>query len=81
MVDRVWLTVNEEIIIDTTNNTVTIIQTFGNRIEIYDSAENLVAILQEPHEIFTLSINTGKYRVKNAGTINNWLFVVREFVY
>jgi len=81
MVDRVWLTVNEEIIIDTTNNTVTIIQPTANQIEIYDSAENLVAILQGQHEVYTLGINTGKYKIKNAGTVGNWLYLVREFVY
>ena len=81
MIDIIELSPNESMIVDTTNNTVTIIILKKGEIRVINSANEICATLHEAYEMFTLPINSGKYIVSNTGTSAVKLFIVREFIY
>jgi hypothetical protein len=81
MIDHVVLAPNEEIKLDTTNNTVSIVLIDDGNIEIRNQNDIVFAYLQNSLEIFTLAISTGVYTAKNLGSQNCNILIVREFIY
>jgi hypothetical protein len=81
MIDRVALSPWETVLLDTTNNTVSIVLLASGNISIRDYNDRVYAYLQSQYEIYTLSINTGIYSAVNegSGTVN--ILIVREFIY
>jgi hypothetical protein len=81
MVDRLALNPNEIVMLDTTNNTVSIVLVSSGNVEIRDPNNNIFAYLQAQYEIFTLAIGTGIYTAKNIGTSACNILIIREFIY
>jgi hypothetical protein len=81
MVDHVVLSPNEEIKLDTTNNTITLVLVDDGNLEIRNENNIVFANLQNPFELFTLSISTGVYTAKNVGSQDCNILIVREFIY
>ena len=81
MIDHVILNPNEEIKLDTANNTVSIVLCGTGNIEIKNQNDVVFVYLQGWLEIFTLSIGTGVYTAKNLGSSACDLLIVREFIY
>lgn len=81
MIDHVVLSPNEEIKLDTTNNTVSIVLIDAGNIEIRNQNDIVFAYLQNSLEIFTLSISTGVYTAKNLSSQDCNILIVREFIY
>jgi hypothetical protein len=81
MVDHVILSPNEAIKLDTTNNTITLILVEDGNIEIRNENDIVFAYLQNPFEMYTLSISTGVYTAKNLSSHDCNILIVREFIY
>jgi hypothetical protein len=81
MVDHIVLSTNEEIKLDTTNNTITLVLVDDGNLEIRNENNIVFAKLQNPFEMFTLSISTGVYTAKNLGPQDCNILIVREFIY
>ncbi len=79
MIDRLEMIANEEIVVDTTSNTVTILVTAGVlQVLNADKTETLATLGQ--WEIYTLPIQSGKYVLK-AGSEGASAYLFRVFVY
>jgi len=81
MIDRVALSPSETVLLDTTNNTVTIVLLASGNISIRDNKDRVYAYLQRQYEMYTLAINTGIYSAANEGTDSVNILIVREFIY
>jgi hypothetical protein len=81
MVDHLVLATNEEVRLDTTNNTVTIVLCNDASVQISDQNGNVFVVLQNAFELFTLSIQTGIYTAKNIGSSDANILVFRQFIY
>jgi hypothetical protein len=81
MVDHIILGANEEIKLDTTNNTITLVLIDNANIEIRNQNDIVFAYLQQSFEMYTLSISTGVYTAKNLSSDNCNILIVREFIY
>ena len=92
MVDRVALGPSEYVLLDTTNNTITVVLcTTGNveirsdnnrvNVEIRNDNDRVYAFLQAQFELYTLAINTGLYYVVNVVTGTCTILIIREFIY
>jgi hypothetical protein len=81
MVDHLILSPGEEVKLDTTNNTITIVVVDSGNIELKNENGITFASLQLPFEMFTLSISTGVYTAKNIGSQDCNILIVREFIY
>jgi hypothetical protein len=81
MIDRIALSPWETVLLDTTNNTVSIVLLASGNISIRDDNERVYAYLQAQYEIYTLSIGTGIYSVTNEGSSTINILIVREFIY
>ncbi len=81
MVDRVALSQNEQVILNTTNNNITVVLLNNSDIMIKYASNVVVARLQVAFEMFTLAIGTGAYTVQNLSTTATNLLIVREFIY
>jgi hypothetical protein len=81
MVDHVVLSVNEEIKLDTTNNTITVVLVDAGSVQIKNENDIVFATLQDAFEMFTLAISTGVFTAKNIGSGNVNILIVREFIY
>jgi 5-deoxy-D-glucuronate isomerase len=81
MVDHLILSTGEEVKLDTTNNTITIVLVDDGNIEIKNESEITFANLQNKFEMFTLSISTGVYTAKNLSAQDCNILIVREFIY
>jgi hypothetical protein len=81
MVDHVILSPNEEVKLDTTNNTITLVLVDDGNLEIRNENAVLFANLQNAYEMYTLAIATGVYTAKNLGSQNCNVLIVREFIY
>jgi hypothetical protein len=81
MIDRIALSPWETVLLDTTNNTVTIVLLANGNISIRDDKDRVYAYLQGQYEMYTLAIGTGIYSAVNegSGTVN--ILIVREFIY
>jgi len=77
MVDKLFLTAGESVVIDTTNNILEIVSA-GDNIGIYDANNNKLATLAWG-ESYVIPANTGKYTIKNDGTVNANVYVFRMF--
>jgi hypothetical protein len=81
MVDHVVLSSNESIMLDTTNNTITVVLVDAGSVQIKNENDVVFATLQDAFEMFTLAIGTGVFTAKNTGSSNVNILVVREFIY
>jgi len=81
MVDHIILSSGEEIKLDTTNNTITVVLVDDGNIEIKNENGITFANLQSQFEMFTLAISTGVYTAKNISSQNCNILIVREFIY
>jgi hypothetical protein len=81
MVDHVVLSQNEEVKLDTTNNTITLVLVDDGNLEIRNQNDIVFVNLQNAYEIYTLAISTGVYTAKNVGSQNCNVLIVREFIY
>jgi hypothetical protein len=81
MVDHIVLSPNEEIKLDTTNNTITLVLIDNCNLEIRNENNIVFANLQSSYETYTLSISTGVYTAKNIGSQDCNILIVREFIY
>jgi hypothetical protein len=81
MVDHVILSPNEEVKLDTTNNTITLVLIEDCNLEVRNENDVVFANLQNAYEMYTLSISTGVYTAKNVGSQNCDVLIVREFIY
>jgi hypothetical protein len=81
MVDHVVLSANEEIRLDTTNNTITVVLVDVGSVQIKNENDVVFATLQDAFEMFTLAISTGVYTLKNTGSSNTNVLIFREFIY
>jgi len=81
MVDRIILSQNEEVKLDTTNNTITVVLIDEGNVEIKNENGITFANLQNKFEMFTLSISTGVYTAKNLSAQDCNILIVREFIY
>jgi len=81
MVDHVILSQNEEVKLDTTNNTITLVLVDDCNLEIRNENNVVFANLQNAYETYTLAISTGVYTAKNVGSQNCNVLIVREFIY
>jgi len=82
MVEHVQLAVGEAYRINTEGNSVTIIvPAAGQKWEIRDTNNNVIVALSQPHEFFTLPLNTGEYLLVNTGTVTQYCYLARFYVY
>ena len=81
MIDKLTLSQNESVYLDTTNNTVTIILLDSATIEIRDEQNNLRGTLGDVLEMYTLSINTGVYTAINTSSSSARILIFRQFIY
>jgi hypothetical protein len=81
MVDHVVLSTNEEIRLDTTNNTITVVLCDAGSVQIKNENDVVFATLQDAFEMFTLAISTGVFTAKNTGSSDVNILIVREFIY
>ena len=81
MVDRVALSPSENVLLDTTNNTITVVLCTTGNVEIRNDNDRVYASLQAPFELYTLAINTGLYYAVNVGTGICTILIIREFIY
>jgi hypothetical protein len=81
MVDHLVLAPNEEVRLDTTNNTITIVLCNDTSVQVSDPNGNVFVVLESAFELFTLSIQTGIYTAKNVGSSNANILVFRQFIY
>jgi len=82
MIDIIELSPSESIVLDTTNNTISIVL-LTDSVDVSIVNQNSVeyAKLQSIYEIYTLAINTGVYTATNNGTTSAKILIVREFIY
>ena len=81
MVDRVALSPSEYVLLDTTNNTITVVLSTSGNVEIRNDNDRVYASLQALFELYTLAINTGLYYAVNVGTVTCAILIIREFIY
>jgi len=81
MIDIIELSQNESIVLDSTNNTLSIVLLTYADVVIKNENDIEYAHLQTQHEIFTIAINTGVYTATNQSSNTAKILIVREFIY
>jgi len=81
MVDHVVLSAGEELKLDTTNNTITVVLCDAGSVQIKNENDVVFATLQSAFEMFTLAIGTGVFTAENIGSSDCNILVFREFIY
>ena len=80
MVDRYYLAPNEAVLVDTTQNTITVVYPYGSgNVEVRDSANNVLSTMQL-WDMYTLPANTGQYNIVYTGTTEAVVLVFRRFI-
>ncbi len=81
MIDRIKLSSNENMIIDTLSNNVSIVNLATSKVRIINEDNKIIADLEDWLEIFSLPMNTGKYMLSNISGNDAFLLIVREFIF
>jgi len=81
MIDIIELSQNESIVLDSTNNTLSIVLLTYADVVIKNENDIEYAHLQTQYEIFTIAINTGVYTATNQSSNTAKILIVREFIY
>jgi hypothetical protein len=79
MVDKLYIRDTEELIVDTSSNTVTVLVDTGS-VKITNLDKTVVFADLREKEIFTLPIQTGVYVIKGYGAFSD-VYLFRMFVY
>lgn len=81
MIDRVVLGLNEVVIVDTTNNCVSILNVSNVNVNINTLPSGPQIALLGQYEHITLPINSGRYQIINQNPTNAILYIFRYFVF
>ena len=81
MVDRVVISPEETVVIDTTNNVATVIMLNDGELRVINAQNVICADMSFRLEMYTCPINTGLYYLTNRGGSDIEVLIVREFVY
>ena len=81
MIDIIELAQNESVVLDSTNNTLSLVLLTAADVVIKNQENVEYAHLQAQYEIFTLAINTGVYTATNQSSNAAKILIVREFIY
>jgi len=81
MIDVIELSQNESVVLDSTNNTISIVLLTDADVVIKNENDIEYAHLEAAYEIFTLAINTGVYTATNQSSNAAKILIVREFIY
>jgi len=81
MIDIIELSQNESIVLDSTNNTISIVLLTDADVVIKNENDIEYVHLETAYEIFTIAINTGVYTATNQSSNTAKILIVREFIY
>ena len=80
MVDKYYLAPNESVIVDTSQNSITIVYPYGSgNVQVRDSGNNVISTMQL-WDMYTLPANTGQYTIVYTGTTEAIVLAFRRFL-